>query len=144
MQCNAAGQVVLKLKTPWHDGTTHLVMSPLEFIQRLAALVPRPRLHLIRLHCVLAPSVTNDAKLRARVVPAGPDEHASTSEHTAPARGCAHRRSTYMSWVRLLKSVFKIDLEHRPNCGGDPKNITCILEAAMIRERLLWDREIAR
>jgi hypothetical protein len=46
---NAAGQIVLKLKTPWRDGTTHLVMSPLEFMQRLAALVPRPRLHLIRL-----------------------------------------------------------------------------------------------
>jgi Putative transposase len=36
-------------KTPWRDGTMHLVMSPLEFMQRLAALVPRPRLHLIRL-----------------------------------------------------------------------------------------------
>ena len=44
-----AGQVVLKLKTPWRDGTTHLVMSPLEFMQRVAALVPRPRLSLIRL-----------------------------------------------------------------------------------------------
>ena len=49
LQTNAAGQVVLKLKTPWRDGTSHLVMSPLEFMQRLAALVPRPRLHLIRL-----------------------------------------------------------------------------------------------
>jgi len=49
VQTNAAGQVVLKLKTPWRDGTTHLVMSPLEFMQRLAALVPRPRLHRIRL-----------------------------------------------------------------------------------------------
>jgi hypothetical protein len=38
-------------------------MSPLEFMQRLAALVPRPRLHLIRYHGVLAPN----AKLRARV-----------------------------------------------------------------------------
>ena len=41
-----AGQVVLKLKTAYRDGTSHLVMSPLEFMQRLAALVPRPRLHL--------------------------------------------------------------------------------------------------
>ena len=49
MQTNAAGQVVLKLKTAWRDGTTHLVMSPLVFMQRLAALVPRSRLHLIRL-----------------------------------------------------------------------------------------------
>ena len=37
VQTNAARQVVLKLKTPWRDGTTHLVMSPLEFMQRLAA-----------------------------------------------------------------------------------------------------------
>jgi hypothetical protein len=36
------------------SGTTHLVMSPLEFIRRLAALVPRPRLHLVRFHGVLA------------------------------------------------------------------------------------------
>ena len=45
---HAGGQVVLELKTPWRDGTTHLVMSPLKFMQRLAALVPRPRLHRIR------------------------------------------------------------------------------------------------
>ena len=37
VQLNAAGQVELKLKTPWRDGTTHLVMCPLEFLQRLAA-----------------------------------------------------------------------------------------------------------
>jgi hypothetical protein len=45
MQFNAAAQVELKLKAPWRDGTTHLVMSPLEFIQPLEALVLRPRLH---------------------------------------------------------------------------------------------------
>jgi hypothetical protein len=44
VQCNAAGQVVLKLTTPWHHGTSHLAMSPPEFRQRLAALAPRPRL----------------------------------------------------------------------------------------------------
>jgi Putative transposase len=31
-------------------------MAPLEFMQRLAALVPRPRLHLVRFHGVLAPN----------------------------------------------------------------------------------------
>lgn len=53
---NQDGQVVLTLKTPYRDGTTHIVMSPLEFMQRLAALVPRPRLNLIRFHGVLAPN----------------------------------------------------------------------------------------
>ena len=36
VQINAAGQVVLKLKTAWRDGNTHMVMSPLEFMQQLA------------------------------------------------------------------------------------------------------------
>ena len=63
---NRAGQVLLQLKSPWRDGTTHIVMSPLELMQRLAALVPRPRLHLIRFHG--APH----AKLRAQIVPRVP------------------------------------------------------------------------
>ena len=37
VQCDAASQVVLKLKTPWRGGTTHLVMSPLESMQRLVS-----------------------------------------------------------------------------------------------------------
>ena len=48
LSLNSAGQVVLMLKTPYRDGTSHLIMSPLEFMQRLATLVPRPRLNLIR------------------------------------------------------------------------------------------------
>jgi hypothetical protein len=38
---NRAGQVVLQLKSPYKDGTTHIVMEPLEFMERLAALAPR-------------------------------------------------------------------------------------------------------
>jgi hypothetical protein len=41
VKIKAKGQVQLKLKTQSRDGTTHHVMSPLEFMQRLAALVPR-------------------------------------------------------------------------------------------------------
>jgi len=60
-----AGQVVPRLKNAFRDGTTHVVMSPLEFMQRLPALVPRPPSHLVRFHGVLAPQ----AKLRSAVVP---------------------------------------------------------------------------
>ena len=85
---NAAGQVVLKFKTAWRDGTTRLVMSPMQFMQRLAALVPTPTpmlrpirvgvritsLHEVsglplREHGVLAPSSATSAKLRGLVVP---------------------------------------------------------------------------
>jgi hypothetical protein len=40
-------------------------MQPQEFMQGLAALVPRPRLHLFRFHGALAPQ----AKLRAAIIP---------------------------------------------------------------------------
>ncbi len=55
-------------QSAWRDGTTHIKMSPLEFMQRLAPLVLRPRLHLIRFHGVLAPN----AGLRAAIVPGPP------------------------------------------------------------------------
>lgn len=42
-----APDVMLQLKSLFKDGTTPIIMAPLEFMQRLAALVPRPRLHLI-------------------------------------------------------------------------------------------------
>ena len=85
VQINAASQVVLKRKTAWRDGTTHLVMSPLEFMQRLAALVPRPRLHLIRFHGVLAPN----AKLRALVVPQEVPQVPETPAQQAKPAACA-------------------------------------------------------
>ena len=129
VQTNAAGQVVLKLKTPWRDGTTHLVMSPLEFMQRLAALVPRPRLHLIRFHGVLAPN----AKLRALVVPQEPEPPAQGAQPAECEANCAHHRPVRLSWAKLLKRVFEIDLEHCPNCGGELKIIAAILEQPVIQ-----------
>jgi len=94
--------------------------------------VPRPRLHLIRFHGVLAPN----AKLRALVVPHGPEQATGKSEQTASEPGCAHSRPVRISWARLLKRVFQIDLEHCPNCGGELKIIAAILAAPVI-ERIL-------
>jgi len=48
VQITSAGQVVLKLKTAWRDGTTHIMMSPLEFMQRLAARAAEGRLSCAR------------------------------------------------------------------------------------------------
>jgi hypothetical protein len=135
IQVNAAGQVELELKTPWRDGTTHLLMSPLEFMQRLAALVPRPRLHLIRYHGVLAPN----AKLRAHVVPQGPEAAGPATEAAVAANEAepVRARSQRMGWARLLKRVFDIDLQHCPRCGGvQVKIVAAILERAAIEKIL--------
>ncbi|MBY0472441.1 transposase [bacterium] len=55
----------MKLKTKYSDGTSHLLFSGLEFVEKLSALVPQPRLHLIRFFGVLAPH----ANIRSQIVP---------------------------------------------------------------------------
>jgi len=47
------GRVRYQLKTPWKNGTTHVDFEPVDFIAKLAALVPAPRAHLTRFHGVL-------------------------------------------------------------------------------------------
>ncbi len=118
---NAKGPAVVQLKSPYRDGTTHTVMQPQEFMQRLAALVPRPRLHLIGFHGVLAPH----AKLRAALVP---DVVQPASE---PAHEHTHGQASRMSWARLLKRVFDIDVE-RCACGGKLKIIAAIEDPVVI------------
>ncbi len=124
------GVVLGGRQTSWRDGTTHLVMSPLEFIQRLAAWVPRPRLHLIRFHGVLAPN----AKLRALVVPQVPESPAPAAPPAEGEATCAHHRPARLSWAKLLKRVFEIDIEHCPNCGGELRIIAAKLEQLGNRE----------
>ncbi len=135
MQLNAAGQVELKLKTPWRDGTTHLVMSPLEFMHRLPALVARPRLLLTRFHGVLARS----AKLWA-VVPQRPAQ----PEQVTAAAGAAEckvelfqARPHQISWARLLKRVFDIDMQHCPDCGGGALKIIAAILGQPVIEKIL-------
>jgi len=103
------------------------VLSRMEFMQRLAALVPRPRLHLIRFHGVLAPN----AKLRSKVVP--------TPAQTTAAHPCdhtqAHSAAVRLNWARLLKRVFDIDIE-RCACGGKLK-IIAVIEQPDVIERML-------
>ncbi len=41
-------KVVYTLKTPYRDGTTQVAFEPVDFIARLAALVPKPRVNLTR------------------------------------------------------------------------------------------------
>lgn len=107
-----AGEVVLQLKTPYRDGTTHLVMTPLEFLQRLAALVPRPRLHLIRFHGVLAPN----AALRSQIVP-GEADPAPTTANNGDGEAPEASNRTRLSWAQLLKRLFEIDITTCPHAA---------------------------
>ncbi|MCA3177905.1 MAG: transposase [Burkholderiaceae bacterium] len=119
IQVNATGQAELRLKTPRRDGTTHRVLSPLEFMQRLATLVSRPRLHLIRYHGVWRPT----RRCGRRGVPQAPAARDPDAGAAGEIRGEAQpvqARATRIGWARLLKRVFGIDVRRCPG-RGDPE-----------------------
>ena len=61
----ADGSLRYEMKRVWRDGTSAIVLKPLDLIARLCAMIPPPRFNMIRFHGVFAPN----AKLRSEVVP---------------------------------------------------------------------------
>jgi len=122
LSLTAQGLVRYTLKTPYRDGTTHVVFEPLDFIARLAALVPKPRVHLTRFHGVFAPH----SALRAVVTPAGRGKRIGATERSPAER---HRA---MSWAQRLKRVFRIDIERCECCGGKVRIIANIDDPQVI------------
>ena len=118
------GLVVLELKRAFSDGTTHVLFEPHDFIARLAALVPRPKAHLVRYHGLLAPNARERAGIVARPKAAS---KAGGADGTA-ANVC----TTPMSWMARLKRVFAVDLSRCPNCGGQLQVIALITDAGVI------------
>jgi len=53
----AQGKIVVKLKSPWSDGTSHIVLTPMESMAWLVALIPPPRKNQIRYFGIWAPNV---------------------------------------------------------------------------------------
>jgi hypothetical protein len=129
------GEVHYRLKTPYRDGTTHIVLEPLDFIARLAALVPSPRAHQSRYHGVFAPG----SALRAAVTPSGRGLGAAakpTEKERAP-------KAPRMTWMQRLKRVFAIDIETCQRCGGTLEAIASIEDPELIGRILAHRRERA-
>ncbi len=99
-----AGTLSFALKTPWDDGTSHLILTPHELLEKLAALVPPPRVNLIRYHGVLAPNAPDRDKIVPQRVASEPP-----GEDPGP---CCHHMPQRLAWADLLRRVF----DHGINC----------------------------
>ena len=118
LELTADGKVLLRLHRPWRDGTRALCFEPSELLEKLAVIIPRPRINLLLYHGAFAPRgcchsgrvVVGDAPYRV-APPAG----------DAPGAGAppaAYVRPSYVAWAELLRRVFALDVLAGPGCGG--------------------------
>ena len=131
---NSHGQVRYELKTPWRNGTTHVIFEPLDFISRLVALIPKPRVNLTRFHGVFAPN----SHYRAMVTPAKRGRGKKTNTANDKQDQTPSERHAAMTWAQRLKRVFNIDIETCSECGGDVRIIACIEDPVVISKILTY------
>jgi hypothetical protein len=133
-----AEHLVYESVKPGPSGSVSLMLTPLELIDRLAALIPPPRRHRHRTHGVLAPNAPLRSAVTALAAPA--DE---TPAVAAPVPGAhseeeepLHRRAARYAWALLLARIYEVFPLACPRCGGEMRIIAFITEAVTVRDIL--------
>ncbi|HNC22181.1 transposase, partial [Accumulibacter sp.] len=151
-----AEHLIYESVKPGPGGRISLMLTPLERIERLAALIPPPRRHRHRYYGVLAPN----APLRAQVIAlAGVQDStpaaaatesiaATIAPSTTPSRAfegteeapgeaeAIHRRAARCAWALLLARIDEVFPLVCPRCGGERRIIAFIIEASAVRDIL--------
>ena len=148
------GKVLLRLRRPWRDGTRALCFEPSEFLEKLAVMIPRPRINLLLYHgafaprgrCHGGPAVVEHAQSPA-TTPANGSPGTAPEAAATPANGpitpgaapeakptpAAYVRPRYVAWADLLRRVFAFDVLACPDCGGRLRLLATIAERALSR-----------
>ena len=153
----ADGRVAYRLRKPRKNGTTHLVMTPVQFLARIASIIPPPRFPLQRFSGVLAPN----SAWRPAVIAMRPPAPRGGAE-PAPAKRTRRKRKkgsaedavflppasdaplpsgrtslgdgllpTRLDWATLLRRVYFDDVLACP-CGGRRRILADITEPSAI------------
>jgi hypothetical protein len=130
------GQLLFELPHPRADGATHLLLDPLELIEKLAILIPPPRFHPLRFHGVLGPS----AAWRSAVIPGAP----LTGPLGEPSPGCVGSPSESSSWAALLRRVFAHPINCNSRRGGDRVRPNHASLPSAVRAGARWRRAPAQ
>ena len=128
------GQVKLRLKSSYSDGTTHMVYSPHDFLAKLCALIPPPKAHLVRWSGCLAPA----SPFRRQVVLDDDARKGFQFDSSAELDGSEENKGKAKNYrhAELLKRVFKVDVETCDKCGGKMKYMAAILDPVEIHRYL--------
>jgi hypothetical protein len=96
------------LKTPYRDGTTHVFFDPIDFIGKLAALIPPPRLNLTRFYGVFAPNSNLRAQVTASQRGKDSPKLANNNKENNQSDKPYHARG--MSWAQRPVTVYGLHL----------------------------------
>jgi len=149
--------LIYRLARPAHDGTTSVILTPLELIDRLARSVPPPRKNVLKYFGVFGPA----ARLRQAVTasagpaaamqlqleeaarrmgledqegasgPAPADDHENTESSQEPRR----RLSTYL-WAMLIARLFDALPLVCPRCGAVMRVKSFVVNSGEVRRLL--------
>jgi hypothetical protein len=119
---DANGDLVYTFTPLWSDGTTGMRLSPIELLEKLAALVSLPRVHLVRYGGCLA----SHSHLRGAIIPTPRQQGVEDQED--------RMASPRWSWARLLKRVFTLDMACCPWCQRGVLRII----AALTQGEVIW------
>jgi len=134
------GRVRLRLRRRWADGTTHLEWEAVDFLGRLAVLVPRPRINLLLYHGVLAPRAAWRAAVVGYTTATGGDAGAieplrtGSGPRASPTDGRGPARNR--AWADLMRRAFGLDVLACPRCGGR-LGLVALIEQAAVIQRIL-------
>jgi hypothetical protein len=135
------GTARYRLRRPFADGTpreprgqetTAVAFEPLTLIEKLAALVPPPRAHLLTYHGVLAPGAAWRDAVVPRATPTVPRRRERRPAHDSDPE-LARRRYT---WAELMKRVFHLDVLTCPHCGNPRRLIALLTDPHVVRDIL--------
>jgi len=125
LQAEANGNLVSTFTHPWSDGTMGIRLSPLELLEKLAALVPLPRVHLVRYGGCLAPH----SHLRGAIRPTPRQQGLDGTE--------AHPGTPYWPGARLLGRVFGLEMRPCPFCGRGSLRLIAVITQESVITRIL-------
>jgi len=131
LQAEANGDLVSTFTHPWSDGTMGIRLAPLELLEKLAALVPLPRVHLVRYGGCLAPH----SHLRGAIRPT-PRQQGLDGEETKTG-------TPYWPWARLLGRVFGLDMTACPFCHQGTLRIIAVITQESVITRILRHLQLA-
>ncbi len=123
------GRINLELRRPTPDGVQAVAFTPRQFLTRLSAIVPPPRVHLTGYHGVFA----GRARLRRALRPPAKIEEAPGED---PPRQKDVQRERRLPWAELLERVFHEDVMVCDKCGGRRRVIAIVADPKQARETL--------